>query len=179
MEYGVDLLAQHFHQVLVIGAFWNLEQIRLRADNLKEKRIWLWRTRYQRECWREEGGVMLLWQSVTTDFPADAVFMQECPRNIRMLDICRQHARAVSVVWLPPTWRLHEEAIEYRYRGRAEWLAQSARDDLVRVRQLLDKTKRLTPKNLRLCVPELSLSSSAPESPAAAAPPSDTSPAAP
>lgn len=179
MEYGVDLLAERFHQVLVIGAFWNLKMIRLRADNLKEKRIWSWRTKYQRDCWREEGGVMLLWQRVADEFPADAVFLQECPRSIRLLDISRQKARAVSVVWVPPTWRLHEEAIEHRYRHRDEWVIQSARDDLLRVRELLDKTKRLTPANLRLCVPELSQSSYVRGSPEGVALPSDTYPEAP
>lgn len=182
IEPSIDLLAKHFHKVLYAAAFYNRQTIGLRADLLKEKRVWFWKTNRQRELWDDEGGVMLRWHYAKVEHPHDAIFLGECPRNTDLLDQYCKQTRVCGVVYIPPTWRLHREVLEYRNQGKPEIVIQRKRDQLQRVIDLVEKLPTLTPYSLRRLLSALPASpppSSFPGSLAAAVLPVDTSPEAP
>lgn len=181
MEPAVDLLAKNFRQVLVISSFYNHTRIRLRADLLKEKRIWFQGTERQIELWRQRGGVYLSWIWDLHEGPHDAIFISECPRQIEFLDRMCRKTRVIGCVYQPPTWRIHEETIIRRYRDRPLEIQLRSVDRLERIKQLMDRLPVLTPYRVArsLAARAQSQSSDVPAPPEAAAPPSDTTPASP
>lgn len=174
MEPAVDLLVANFHTVLVIGCFYCYPRIRLRADLLKDKRIWFSRTKYQIEHWHKEGGVILTYNKMLEEGDHDAIFFIECPRSQHLLDVACQKTRHAGAVFIPPTWRIHEESLARHMAGKSERWQQGGRDDLARMIQLAESFPTLTQRNLdRLRLArESSQSSSAPESREAAGLPS-------
>lgn len=183
IEPAVDLLMRNFHTVLVISAWECRPKIRMRADLLKDKRVWWWRTEFQKQQWQENGGAMLTFSRKLEEGEHDAVFFVECPRSQHLMDLACQKTRKAGCVFIPPTWRLHEEAMTRRTQRkvRSPSFIQGMRDDLARMINLAGSFPVLTQANLdRLPdVPASSLWSSARGSPEGEALQPDTSPAAP
>lgn len=183
MEPAVDVLCEHFRQVLVISSFYNLTRIRLKADLLKEKRVWFQGTKRQVELWHERGGVFMAWNFDLREGEHDAAFIVECPRSIEILDRMLEKTRFMAGVYIPPSWRLHQQVMENRLPRRHPVTCQRIRDKLARVIEFTETRPVLNRPAVRklLAGPETtqSWSSSAPESPAGVEPPPGTSPEAP
>lgn len=178
MEQAVDFLCQRFHNVVALNVRYNVQQIRFRADLLKEQRVWWNKTDRQRALWRERGGVLLSWKTSFPEGDNDALFCIECPRKITVLDYFLLHTKSVCCIYNPPTWRLHEETARLRHPGNDQ---QWQMDNLHRMRDLLEKSPTLTLRALdRLLARQAeSQSLSAPGSPAGEGPTSDSPPAVP
>lgn len=182
MEPAVDILAANFRHVLVVASFYNHTRVRMRADLLKEKRVWFQGTARQIELWQERGGIYIssIWGGLTK-FPNDATFIVECPRSVEFIDRMLRHTRCTACVYTPPTWRIHRETVDMRWRGHSREALARMHDRLSRVIEFTESRPRLTAAAVRkqLAQAASALSSSAPGSPAAVVPPSGTCPEAP
>jgi hypothetical protein len=146
MEEDVKLLARHFRLVYVRRTHWTLAPIRIRVKLLNgEKLHRTYAHGSQEERWKKVGGVFLSSLNNAPQFPFDVIYFQECPRNVELFDRFGQNARICGVVYQPPTWRLHEEAIAFRFAEKPPHLKQMAFDGLTRMRNLMEAAPMLTP----------------------------------
>jgi hypothetical protein len=144
MEQSVDLLAKNFRQVVVDASHYCIPAIRIRADMLNADRIYFDRTQSQITAWQSTGGILIRWNRKTVCGPYDAIFYQECPRSIELLDRYSQECRWISVIFSPPTWRGHFEGVAVRNAGKPEKKKRELNDAIERVKQLLESSDPFT-----------------------------------
>ncbi len=142
MEDTICEMAKHFRALFVRQRHYNLAPINIRLDLLAPNKVYIWKTK---AVWLKKGGIFVSHASEYPDFDCDATFWIECPGSTDMLDKYSQRTRSCVVVWYPPTWRLHEEAIAWRMHDRPFHYRQSAFDRLQRMRDLLDAAPQITP----------------------------------
>lgn len=147
MERAVNMLAQHFRQVLVDSVYWCNTHIRFRADAVTVP-VYFARVESQVVLWQNRGGVLVRWDRRLKTGAYDAMLFTECPRAIEFLDRESEEARSVVVVYEPPTWRPHEETLKERFADKTERNRRRATDALARVRQLIESSDRFTPAAL-------------------------------
>lgn len=170
MEWATDLLLEHFREVLVRAAYDNYVRIRFRADDVKDSRFYFGKVPSQFAGWRRTGGALLTWRNDNREGPHDAIVLAECPKSIRLLERFTASTRYVGVIYMPPTWRNHEQQIIKRHpEGSRKRVRQLKNLEIMRY--FAEHLPELTRDRLRrLCARQgWSLSSSSRESPAAEA----------
>ena len=145
IEKGVDLLVENYRKVLVMGRFSNVivgEMIsfNIRADLLKDPRIFWLKTKKQIDDWDELGGVGLTYDDTKEilSIRHDALFLLECPRRLTFLERYSRSTESIIVVYKPPTWKNHWTAMEHKQKV--------ARDELQAIIDLADASPQLTPE---------------------------------
>lgn len=146
MEDTISEMGNHFRSVYVMQRHYNLAPIRIRLDLLAPHKVYIWK---RKPVFLEKGGIFVSHASDYPDFDSDATFFIECPRSVDTLDKYTQRTRNFAVIYYPPTWRLHEEAIAWRLHDRPYHFRQSAFDRLQRIRDLLDASPEITPEECR------------------------------
>ena len=96
--------------VIRSNLLWDIEQYRCRAwDSFGPLTI---------EKWRENGGLMVYHPTLfdkNCPFPeTDAVLFIECPLSHRDFQELAAKVKREIVIFHPPSWRLHEETVEFR-----------------------------------------------------------------
>lgn len=173
MEGACNILVQHFRMVYVRSCSLNLAKIRIRPDLITKGRLRFYGSRAQLEHWKKEGGVYIIPGAAELRIPHDAILFTECPRDVDIFDRCCQATRSVAVIYYPPTWRLHDEAMAFRFGHRPPHELRMFEDRLTRMRQLLDAAPEFTASDARrlrhaLLVPKSPpLSAPLPDAPAA------------
>lgn len=174
MEWATNLLLEHFRKVLVRAAYDNYVRIRFRADDVTG-RLYFGKVPSQFRKWEENGGALITWKNNNREGAHDAIVFVECPKSLKSLERASVNTVSLGVIYEPPTWRLHEQQIIKRHphgsRKRSRQL-----EKLALMRYFVEHLPELTRDRLRrLCARRgWSLSSSSPESPAAAARSADT-----
>lgn len=165
-EWAVNLLLKHFRHVLIRMYGVKGNQIRFRADRVEDERFYFGNVPSQIEHWQKTGGACIMYQDSQTILPHDALLFSECPRAVEMLDRASLGTRSVVVVFMPPNWRRHEEALAERFSGIKRMVAQMRFE---RMRALAEAAPVFTPRALEKLLARLgsSQSSFSPESPAA------------
>lgn len=166
MEWAANLLVEFYRQVLIRAAYDNYTRIRFRADDFKGPHFYFGRVPSQFAKWRDTGGALLTWRNDNKEGPHDAILFVECPKSLKAMERASVNTRSVGVVYVPPTWRLHEEQIKFRHTGRRR---DRQLEKLTLMRYFVEHLPELTRRRLRVLA-ERSRSSSFPESPAGAAP---------
>lgn len=147
IERSVNLLTKHFRLVLIDAEYWINTPIRLRADKLHAS-VYFAKSESQVDQWQNNGGVMLRWLRRYPVGPSDAVFFAECPRSIALLDQGARDTRWLSVVYIPPTWRPHYDAVKSREKPRAQHLLRAMADGFERMKFMAEDAPPLTSSNL-------------------------------
>ncbi len=151
MEDAANLLAEHFSHVLVHAAYRMKPPIRFRADLCIDHRIFFLRFKgaeRQQEAWVKNGGIAVDWSSKLNPFLHDAIVFTECPVTINALKWWSSHTNTVSVVYQPPTWRLHEEYLEFRSRGWGKMTKERKWAGFHAVKEAVETAPVLTPSSL-------------------------------
>lgn len=151
MEWATDVLLEHFHEVLVRAAYDNYVRIRFRADDVKDPRFYFGKVPSQLAKWRKTGGALLTWRNDNREGKHDAIVLAECPKSLTLLQRFTANTRYVGVIYMPPTWRNHEQQIIKRHpegsRKRARLL-----EKLATMRYFAEHLPELTrPSLTRLC----------------------------
>lgn len=148
MEAAVNLMAKNIRNVLLDASSWVRDRVRIRA-NLLEANCYFDApgVTSQSVLWQNNGGILIR-KDRTHDFDNDAIFFQECPRSIEILDRAARLTRSFAVVYEPPTWRPFYESVDVRFVHRSEKQRYMVRCHLDRMRQLLESSERFTPRVL-------------------------------
>jgi hypothetical protein len=171
MESAANLLLRNFRHVLIRAAYDNYTRIRFRADDVEDPRVYFGKANVpsQIKKWRETGGALITWRNTNLEGPHDAILFVECPKTMSAIRGATRNTAHVGVIYIPPSWRLHDETLAYRHRDRPVKLARAQRRmEEVKALELLPE---LTPASLRRTLRAqgvASQSSSSPESPEAA-----------
>ncbi len=168
MESAANLLLRHFRHVLIRAAYDNYTRIRFRADDVEDERVYFAKVESQIKKWRDNGGALITWKNTNQEGPHDAILFVECPKTMWAIHRATRNTAHVGVIYIPPSWRLHDETLAYRHRSRPVKLARAQRRmEQVKALELLPE---ITAASLRrtLRAQGLSQSSCAPESPAGA-----------
>lgn len=169
MEWAADVLLERFRLVLIRAAYDNYVRVRFRADDVKNGMVYFGRVPSQFSRWREKGGALITWLNNNKEGPHDSILLVECPKTLRMIKNATANTRCVGVVYVPPSWRQHEQQIMKRQQHRPARLKRQL-EKLGDVRYMVERLPELTRARLgRLCARQgWSRSSSSPGSPAAA-----------
>lgn len=178
-EAAANLLLRQFRHVLVQAHYDNTVRIRFRADMVTDRRVYFGKVASQIKRWQEKGGCLISWRRVDNmEGEHDAILFAECPKSLDAIHMATRRTRHLAVVWLPPTWRLHEETIAKRHKDKhpGKYVRQVRKLDLLR--GILERAPLLSRDFLdrRFAPPALAASrpSGAPASREAAAPAPDT-----
>lgn len=177
-EAAANLLLGTFRNVLVQAHYDNKVRIRFRADLVDAGRVFFGKVPSQIRSWRAHGGLLISWRRVDAkEGPHDAILFAECPRSIEAIYSGAHLTRHMAVVYVPPTWRLHEDTIIGRQKNAHPWkFAKHMKQfeimrDYVRTLPALSRPYLLRQSRARLAAfPP----SSAPALSASAAPPANT-----
>lgn len=124
-EWATRILLEHFKHVLVRAHYDNYTRIRFRADDVQP--LYFNKVPSQHRLWQERGGALLTWKSSDKEGAHDAIVFAECPKDLRIIERAMKNTAFIGVVYLPPTWRPHEETIQHRHRYRPRKLARAMR----------------------------------------------------
>ena len=169
MEWAANVLCDHFQHVVVWTNYVSGRQPRFRADNVKAS-VYFCKTVSQRDAWRKNGGAFISWDHRVEVGPHDAALFACCPLSLDRLDKTSQQTLVLAVVYIPPTWRLHEDVLARRYEERP-YMRRAGQDRLLRLRAVVETAPHFSRQALaRLRArPVTSQSSFSPGSPAGAA----------
>lgn len=173
MEWAANLLVENYRLVLVRAAYDNYTRIRFRADDVEDSRLYFGRVPSQFRRWRETGGALITWRNDNKEGAHDAILFVECPKSLKEMQRASVNTTALGVVYVPPTWRAHEEQIVLRHEGRKR---ERQLEKLTLMRYFVEHLPELTRDRLRRlrARQERSQSSCAPESHEAAVRSADT-----
>ena len=179
-ETAANRLLAHFNHVLVQAHYDNddAQRIRFRADLVTHPRIYFGKVPSQIVQWRKRGGLLISWRRVDAkEGPHDALLFMECPKSIEGIYKAAHLTRHLGVIYLPPTWRVHEETIIRRHKNAhpSKFRRQMKRLEIVRdyVNSLPILTQIYIVRRLR-ALEAKSQSSFSPAPPADAVPPACT-----
>ena len=133
MELAVQRLAAQHHHTLIYRDHKVPRPIRLRLDQIEDTAITLiegWRPEADKYLadWQLEGGAMVYTpRKVKRPTPkCDAMLIVECPMQYPEFEEITRDVRQEVVVYKPPMWDLHDEAMDVLYppAGRYKMLAE-------------------------------------------------------
>lgn len=131
MEQALRVMTERNHQVLALMEYRARRIIRLRPRSPKLQGVQMlfcqsWRpeTHGQIDRWQSEGKV-LLYRPGPSHFPThpacDALLFVECPLQYDWLETRIANVRQEAVVYRPPSWDLHEEAMDHKWPRRCHY----------------------------------------------------------
>lgn len=181
-ETAANRLLDHFRHVLVQAYYDNndAQRIRFRADLVTHPRVYFGKVPSQIRQWRKTGGLLISWRRVDAkEGPHDALLFMECPKSIEGMYKGAHLTRHLAVIYVPPTWRVHEDTIIGRHKNAhpSKFQRQMKRLEIVRdyVKSLPVLTQIYLARQQRARAAQAQSSSSfSPSPPADAAPPAYT-----
>lgn len=120
-EAAVNLMLKYFRHVLIASHYDNNLKIRFRPDLIRDDRVFFGKVPSQIKRWREQGGCLVSWRRVDAlEGEHDAILFTECPKSLDAVSRGMALTASLAVIYLPPTWKAHEDTINARQKDAPE-----------------------------------------------------------